>query len=887
MIGQTISHYQILEKLGSGGMGVVYKARDTHLDRFIAIKVLPPQKVEDADRKRRFVHEAKAASALNHPNILHIYDIAQADGIQFIAMEYVPGKTLDQVIGRKGLRLNELLHYAMQITDALAKSHSAGIVHRDLKPSNIMITSDGLVKILDFGLAKLTEGIDSSFAETATLERDEQPHTGEGMIVGTLAYMSPEQAEGKPVDGRSDIFSFGSVLYEMVTGQRAFGGNSKLSTLSAVLREEPKLISAIVPGAPPDLEKIITRCLRKEPERRWQHAADLHVALAELRQEPEAGSGISGAIAVDRSRRITRWAWISALAVVVLLIGTLVSLWVLHRKTEATAPPPKIVPFTSYPGSESQPAFSPDGRQIAFVWAGEADNNPNIYVKLIDSGTPLRLTNSTAPDSSPTWSPDGSRIAFSRKSPDGGIFVVSALGGPERKLADTEAVGIDWSPDGNFLAVSEHHSPAEPFSLFLLSLDSGEERKLTSAPKISPFDDFFPAFSPDGRTLAFIRQSNVDVRDIYVLPVAGGEPRRLTFDARRIDGLAWTADGGSIVFSSWRAGIPGLWKMSVRSGTPESLMAGAGNIESVSISRQGHRLAYTQSNLNTNIWRIEGPAVRRRNNRPTKLIASTRGEADAQFSPESKKIAFNSDRTGSPEIWVCDSDGRNAVQLTFFGGPHTGAPQWSADGRHIAFDSRPGGNPDIYVIGSEGGAPRRLTTEPSIDIVPSWSKDGRFIYFASDRTGDFRIWKVPSEGGQAKQVTKEGGAFAQESKDGKFLYYAKSYDAPGLWRVPVEGGDEIPIFDAFPQESATAWAVADQEIYFIAPVRQNADTRSSIKYVIESFSLANRRTVPFAALEKDPDLEGPSLAISPDERWILYSQIDQSGSDIMLMENFR
>ena len=243
MIGKTISHYQILEKLGEGGMGVVYKARDTHLDRLVAIKVLPAEKVADPERKRRFVQEAKAASALNHPNIITIYDIDQTDGVDFIAMEYVAGKTLDQRIPRKGLRLNETLKLAMQMADALAKAHSAGIIHRDLKPSNVMVTEDGLVKVLDFGLAKLTE-----------VERDEEGtrttllQTEEGAIVGTVSYMSPEQAEGKKVDARSDIFSFGAVLYEMVTGQKAFQGESKMSTLMAVLKQEPKPVSQLVPA---------------------------------------------------------------------------------------------------------------------------------------------------------------------------------------------------------------------------------------------------------------------------------------------------------------------------------------------------------------------------------------------------------------------------------------------------------------------------------------------------------------------------------------------------------------------------------------------------------------------------------------------------------------
>ena len=289
MVGKVLAQYQISEKLGEGGMGVVWKARDTHLDRFVALKTLSAERLADPERKRRFVQEAKAASALNHPNIVHIYDIADADGVQFIAMEYVAGKTLDQLIGRKGLRLNEVLKYAVQIADALAKAHSAGIIHRDLKPSNIMVTENGLVKVLDFGLAKLAETATGEFGETATVRAPEGPSTEEGTIVGTTAYMSPEQAEGKKVDARSDIFSFGSVLYEMVTGRRAFHGDSKLSTLSAILKDDPKPVSSITPDVPRDLEKIISRCLRKDPERRFQHMADLKVALEELKEESDSG----------------------------------------------------------------------------------------------------------------------------------------------------------------------------------------------------------------------------------------------------------------------------------------------------------------------------------------------------------------------------------------------------------------------------------------------------------------------------------------------------------------------------------------------------------------------------------------------------------------------
>src|SRR6516225_1679905 len=286
LVGKTLSHYRVLEKLGQGGMGVVYKAHDTHLDRPVALKVLRPEVVADRERKRRFLQEAKTASALNHPNIFHVYDIDQSDGMDFIAMEYVPGKTLEHLIGRKGLKLNDTLKYGAQMAEALAAAHAAGIIHRDLKPGNVMVTERGLVKVLDFGLAKLAEPAPSEVASTATTL---EPQTAEGAIVGTVAYMSPEQAQGKKVDTRSDVFSFASVLYEMITGQRAFQGETNLSTLSAILDKEPTPVSVIAKEAPPELEKLIARCLRKDAERRIQHMGDVKLALEELKEESDSG----------------------------------------------------------------------------------------------------------------------------------------------------------------------------------------------------------------------------------------------------------------------------------------------------------------------------------------------------------------------------------------------------------------------------------------------------------------------------------------------------------------------------------------------------------------------------------------------------------------------
>jgi eukaryotic-like serine/threonine-protein kinase len=527
MIGQRILHYEIVEMLGRGGMGVVYKARDTHLDRFVAVKVLPPEKVADAGRKRRFVQEAKAASALNHPNIVHIYDIADAEGIQFIAMEYVAGKTLDQIIGRKGLRLNEALQYSVQIADALAKAHSAHIIHRDLKPSNIMVTSDGLVKVLDFGLAKLTEHMSAEFDETATMKEDEAPDTAEGVIVGTLAYMSPEQAEGRPLGAQSDIFSFGSLLYEMITGRRAFQGNSKLSTLSAVLKEDPKPVCAVVPEAPRDLEKIIARCVRKQPERRFQHMDDVKVALTELKEESDSGALLiasANATTTPKGRKV-RFAWISAGFAIIFGMGLGLWLW---RAGQISLTIPKIVPLTTYPGNEFSPSFSPDGNNVAFTWNSSEDwrqGNFDIFVTLVGGGDPIRITHDPADELSPAWSPDGRFIAFVRALSSGvsGVFLVPAIGGPERKLTEIHQQGqayegrnLSWFPDSKGLAIVDHEARIAPNAVFRLSVETGEKQRLTSPPTGS-WGDSDPAVSPDGRALVFRRSIAVDTGDLFLL----------------------------------------------------------------------------------------------------------------------------------------------------------------------------------------------------------------------------------------------------------------------------------------------------------------------------------------------------------------------------------
>jgi eukaryotic-like serine/threonine-protein kinase len=885
MVGKVLAQYQICEKLGEGGMGVVWKARDTHLDRFVALKTLPAERLADPERKRRSVQEAKAASALNHANIVHIYDIAEVDGIQFISMEYVPGKTLDQLIGRKGLRLNEALKYAVQIADALAQAHSAGIIHRDLKPSNVIVGENGQVKVLDFGIAKLTEVATGEFGKTATMRAPDGPSTEEGAIVGTVAYMSPEQAEGKRIDARSDIFSFGSMLYEMVTGRQAFHGDSKLSTLSAILKDDPKPVSSVA-DVPRDLEKIINRCLRKDPDRRYQTMADLKVALQELKEESESGKLTGVASAGVPAQRKSRRMWTLAGTAVLLIVLIAVGFWFLRPRSH---PISKTVPLTSYPGRQINPAFSPDGKQVAFAWDGEQGGNFDIYIKLVDAGTPLRLTNTPANETAPAWSPDGRYIAFCRDLGERSeVWVIPALGGPERRLGESAVVDLpdwgsrlSWSPDGKFLALADRSTSASPFSLYLMSHQTGEKRRLTSAPN-GYLGDIALTFSPNGKTLAFIRMRNLGTMAIYLLSLsssgsAEGEAQRLTPDQAWIGGFDFTPDGRTIVFSSGQYANTNLWAVSAIGGKPERLVGGE-NAAGISISRASNRLVYSRFSFDVNIWRIPGLNALDKNRAPTRFIASTLPDAEPQFSADGRKIVFTSSRSGTHSIWICDRDGLNAVELTSFDDTTVGSPRWSPDSQWVAFDSPKAGNWNVYIIRAEGGPVRQLTTGPSNNARPSWSRDGRWIYFGSNRSGAWQIWKAPADGGAALQVTQKGGYEVFASFDGKFVYYAK-LGPPGIWKVPLGGGEEIQVLD---HGSQGLWALTEQGIYF-------GEINSSFGPVLKFYRFATRQVETFKEFPKDTKIYSGSTAfsVSPDGQWIIYTQFDQASSDLMLMENYR
>jgi eukaryotic-like serine/threonine-protein kinase len=368
--GSKLGPYEVLSLLGAGGMGEVYRARDPRLNREVAVKVLPADRMADEDRRRRFIQEARAASALNHPNIVTVHEVDSVEGVDFIVMEYVAGKTLSDAIPRQGMRLDQVLKVAIPVADALARAHSAGIVHRDLKPANVMVGAEGTVKVLDFGLAKLLTSREASLkSETATDDGARGPLSRPGTVAGTIGYMSPEQAAGGSVDTRSDVFSFGALLYEMATGRRAFAGGSTAEVLAALMKEQPKAASEMVPDLPKELDRLIQRCLRKEPERRFQHMLDAKLELEQIKEDSETGR--TTAVMQPRSRRRL---WL--VASLVGLLGIAAAGWLLLRPPP---PPMRVVQVTSLPGFEASPALSPDGEYVAFVWGGtKANDSPDV-----------------------------------------------------------------------------------------------------------------------------------------------------------------------------------------------------------------------------------------------------------------------------------------------------------------------------------------------------------------------------------------------------------------------------------------------------------------------------------------------------------------------------
>ena len=651
MVGQELGPYRILSLLGTGGMGEVYLAQDTKLDRKVALKFMIQAMQRDETARRRFLREAKSAAALDHPFICKIYETGQAQGKDFISMEYVQGNTLRDELSEGPLALKEALRQAVEIAEALETAHGQEIVHRDLKPSNIMITPDGHVKVLDFGLAKRLDPADE------TGDRREKTLTANltqtGDTLGTVPYMSPEQLRWQAADARSDIFSFGVLLYEMITGIHPFRKHSPAETANAILSQDPAPLTRYVEGIPELLQHTVKKMLAKEPGRRYQSVKGLLVDLEQLKRDldwEKAAVPVSAPARKAKLRR--RLVWGVALLSSLLIAG--IAVWLLLAPSPTPVVLLEALPLTSSPGLEHYPTFSPDGNQVAYSWNGGPEENFDLYVKLIGGGRPLPLTTDPADDISPAWSPDGRRIAFLRVLPaaKASILLIPALGGPEREIAEIDLnplpTGIHpnsylaWYPDGNWLITShaEEESPTR-VGLFLVSIGTGEKRRLTFAAMRTNEADMDPSLSPDGHTLAFTRTFSAGVSDLFLLelspePGPKGEPKRLTSRKLQSTSPHWTADGEEILFSSGGfRGNRSLWKIAVAgSGQPQRLAALDPETVRFVASHQGNRLVYVRELFDSNIWRFKVPGPGGRIRRPSRFITSSRrdGLGGGKFS---------------------------------------------------------------------------------------------------------------------------------------------------------------------------------------------------------------------------------------------------------------
>jgi Tol biopolymer transport system component len=572
-----------------------------------------------------------------------------------------------------------------------------------------------------------------------------------------------------------------------------------------------------------------------------------------------------------------------------------VAVWALSHQQPTRGNSPKLIPLTAYPGYERTPSFSPDASQVAFSWDGGRGADEDIYVKVVGLGDPLRLTTNPAREFSPAWSPDGSTIAFMRFLGYGRaeLIAVPALGGSERKLGETGSIvtptyfvgpQMTWSPDGKFLVFADNEKQLgdDTDGLFLFSIQTGRKTRLTRVPS-KLVRDRAPAFAPDGRSLAFCRMETLGVNDVYILPLSDGyiphgEPRRATSLGEYTTAVNWMPDGRTLLFSSGGYEADrAIFAIDTWAVYPQPTRLGMAGEESydVSVSRNGHRLAYSRQMKDINLWRVE--LSRGRGSVGQNFLASTRTDANPQISPDGKRIAFSSGRSGNREIWIADANGSRPMQLTSMRNRLTTNPAWSPDGEYIAFDSRVAGQAEIFIVKAQGGPAIRISHDSANNMCPSWSHDGKWLYFHTGNDGKFRVSKAPSSGGATVLVTNYGG-WPKESPDGRMLYYVKYFpekpEKYELWGRAVAGGDERKIID---EAIGFNYAISDRGVYFIPD-------SGPLHRTVRFYSFESRKSQEVARLDKNPFL---GLTVSPDERWLLCALFDQEGSDLMLVEDLR
>ncbi|PYQ26939.1 MAG: hypothetical protein DMF56_22460 [Acidobacteria bacterium] len=841
--GTRVGVYEIVSSIGSGGMGVIYRARDIRLNRDVALKMLPEAAVTNPDAVARFRFEAQAASALNHPHILTIYDIGETTEEtprRFIAMEYIAGETLRARIARRG-EPAETLDLLIQIAEGLAKAHEAEIVHRDLKPDNIMITDDGYAKILDFGLAKLIDagriGPDSS---TPTA-----PSTKPGVLVGTPHYMSPEQLRGAEVDQRSDIFAFGAVAYEALSGQRAFNGTLITELVHQIIAVDPPPMRTIDERVPPELQRVVSRCLAKNADARYPSMRDVVADLKRVRERMR-----------ETSRRL-----------------------------------PRLTQLTSARAVEQFPALSPDQRQLVF--AREIGRVRKLILSEPEESSERQLTRGDFDDIHPAWAPDGRSILFVRAvdagtrfepadvfgryvDTHGDVWSLELESGKESRLIEN-AFNPSWSPDGTQVAFDASWSG--PRRIWICDARGRNAQQLTSD-ESEATGHVRPRWSPDGAKIVF---QNIEVTksDVRIADVRTRELKWVTDDFVTDVHPVWSFDGGSIICSSYRGGGINLWRIPIDiDGTPagpmQQITAGPGHDVDVDTPRSENRLVFAILKQNAELWRLPVDAMTgAASGAPEQVVAGSRENTRGAWSPltqnNDERIAFGSDRTGEMNLWLLSlRDGKTRRLTSGVGGDYQ--PNWSPDGRSLVFFSGRAETIDIWRFDFDGETLTRLTRGQGININPFFSPDGKQIAFMSDRDGRLEVFVMSANGSNVKQLTTVGAAghFLRWTRDGSRIIF-RCPSAKKTMSVSVAGGEPEPVAEviggahmSFSPDDSLIMDVLGHRTLWCSP-----QTGDKPRKVFEFEDAESRIDYPLW---------------SPDGKWILFDRFLPQGGDVWAVE---
>ena len=873
--GTKLGPYEILGPLGAGGMGEVYRARDTRLGRDVAIKVLPPAVAGDPEMLARFASEARAVAALSHPNIMAIHDFGRDVATTYAVMELLEGATLRQRLGEGSIPLRKAIEMAKEIAQGLAAAHEKGIVHRDLKPENLFVTKSGRVKILDFGLAR------QSAAAPLTMDTNSPTFahkTEPGAVLGTVGYMSPEQVKGEVADTRSDIFSFGAVMYELLTGRRAFEKATAVETMAAILREDPPEPSGTAAQIPPALDRIVRHCLEKEPDARFRSAHDLAFALEAVSGSAVSSqSGVGAPLAPARSRNLP-WPALAITALLFTAVGA-----ALHWAVQKPAPPPTLTsvkPLT-HSGTDLDPAVSPDGRTVAF--SSSRDGTSRIWLKQLGSGDEVAL--SSGPDVSPRFSPDGTQIVFARGAKvnriggyvrtESDLYRMPLLGGAARRIVSL-AQDPDWAPDGKsiaFLRMQIVSSKAQSF-LYVVSPEGGDPKELAR------WDDRFvggPRFSPDGRTIVVVSApangSTASTVRYELVGVDGGKPRML--DAPPSLGVSsaasWGASGRTITYvQSILAtyGASRLVRQDVTSGKSSALLWMPFESMVLDAIDDGRFVAESRSSRQNLIeYALDDPQAP-----PRWLTRGTSVDRQPNFSPDGERVVFSSDRSGNLDVWELTLKTGALRRLT-----EDNADDWdpgfARDGR-ILFSSGRTGHLEIWTAESDGGSPRRISDDGTDAENPTMGPDGS-VYYASTNPKHPGLWRVRTDG---TAVARLGGCFSlpETSPDGRFVSCSDGNFGP-VHVYRTSDGATMPLSIETPpvrateaQMGRTRFSPDGRHIYFLA--QDDKGVNGIFEQVFDpeqkDTSTTRRKVGGF-----DPAFETESFGISPDGKHLVVAAL--------------